>query len=68
MARDENANDKFLYSGDKVRILHEIGQSKGLAGATGIVEFQTYNTLSIIGPYQFFCNREDVELIERKKP
>ena len=67
-ARDENANDRFLYSGDKVRILHEIGQRRGLAGAAGIVQFQTYNTLSIIGPFQFFCNREDVELIERKIP
>ena len=61
------ANDFFLFPGDKVRILKEIGQSKGLYGATGIVQFHNYEKLSIIGPFQFFCNREDVELIERKK-
>ena len=53
--------------GDKVRILKEIGQSRGLYGATGVVQFHTFDTLSIVGPFQFFCNREDVELIERKK-
>lgn len=64
---DPKANDFFLFPGDKVRILKEIGQSQGLMGATGIVQYHTYDTLSIIGPFQFFCNREDVELIERKK-
>ena len=53
--------------GDKVRILKEIGQSRGLYGTTGVVQFHTFDTLSIIGPSQFFCNREDVELIERKR-
>lgn len=62
-----NANDYFLFPGDKVRILKEVGQSRGLMGATGVVQVHTYDTLSIIGPFQFFCNREDVELIERKK-
>ena len=64
---DANANDFFLFPGDKVRILHEIGQSRGLVGATGVVQFHTFDTLSIIGPFQFFCKREDIQLIERKK-
>lgn len=64
---DPNANDFFLFPGDKVRILKEVGQSRGLRGAIGVVQYHTYDTLSIIGPFQFFCNREDVELIERKK-
>ena len=64
---DPNANDYFLFPGDKVRILHEIGKSQGLTGATGIVQFHKFEALSIIGPFQFFCNREDVQLIERKK-
>lgn len=67
VASNPNANDYYLRPGDKVRILHEIGKSQGVAGATGIVQFHTYDTLSIIGPFQFFCYREDVELIERKK-
>lgn len=64
---DTKANDYFLFPGDQVQILHEIGQSKGLMGATGVVQFHTFDTLSILGPCQFFCNREDVKLIERKK-
>ena len=61
-----NANDYFLFPGDKVRILKEIGQSRGLMGAIGVVQYHVHDALSIIGPFQFFCNREDVELIERK--
>jgi len=64
---DTNANDFFLFPGDKVRILHEVGQSRGLVGATGVVQFHTFDTLSIIGPFQFFCERENVQLLERKK-
>ena len=67
ISTNPNANNFFLMPGDKVRILKEIGQSRGLYGATGVVQFHTCDTLSIIGPFQFFCNREDVELIERKK-
>ena len=63
---NRKTNDYFLFPGDKVRILKEIGKSKGLFGATGIVQYHTYEALSIIGPFQFFCNREDVELIERE--
>ena len=66
ISTNPNANNFFLMPGDKVRILKEIGQSRGLYGATGVVQFHTFDTLSIIGPSQFFCNREDVELIERK--
>lgn len=67
ISRNPKANDFFLFPGDKVRILKEIGQSRGLYGVTGTVQFHTYDTLSIMGPFQFFCNREDVELIERNK-
>ena len=38
-----------------------------LYGVTGVVQYHTSDTLSIVGPLQFFCNLEDVELIERKK-
>lgn len=67
ISHNPKANDFFLFPGDKVRILKEIGQSRGLYGVTGIVQFHTYDTLSIMGPFQFFCKREDVELIERNK-
>lgn len=67
LPRNAKANDYFLFPGDKVRILTEVGQSKGLYGTTGVVQFQRFDTLSIIGPFQFFCKRQDVELIERKK-
>ena len=62
-----DVNDYFLFPGDKVRFLHEIGKSKELTGAEGQVQFHMYDALAVmIGYTQFFCNRYDVELVERK--
>jgi len=63
-----DVNNYFLFPGDKVRFLHEIGQSKNLTGAEGQVQYHMYDALAVmIGYTQFFCNRYDVELVERKK-
>lgn len=63
----DKANDYFLFPGDKVRILHEIDCSQGLTGTIGTVILHKSGTLSIMGPFHFFCNRTDVELVERYK-
>jgi hypothetical protein len=64
----KDANDFFLFSGDKVRFLHEIGNSKGLTGVECEVMFHQPEALAVIlGNQQVFCRRNDLELIERKK-
>ncbi len=63
-----DVNDYFLFQGDKVRILHEIGKSKGLAGSECFVQYHTPDMLAImVGYNQVFCSRYDLELVERKK-
>ena len=63
-----DVNDYYLFPGDKVRILHEIGKSKDLAGTECQVQFHTFDALAVfVGNTQLFCNRYDLELIERKK-
>lgn len=62
------ANDYFLMTGDTVRLKHEIGKSKGLAGASAIVQFHTHDALGVlVGSQQLFCRRADLVLVERKK-
>lgn len=63
-----DVNDYFLFPGDKVRFLHEIGKSKDLTGKECQVQFHTHDALAVmLGNTQVFCNRYDLELVERKK-
>ena len=63
-----DANDYFLFSGDKVRFLHEIGKSRGLTGTVCEVMFHAFDALAVfVGNTQVFVNRNDVELVERKR-
>jgi len=65
---DPSANDYFLFPDDKVRFLHEVGNSKGLTECICIVQFHMPNDLAVyIGNQQVFCKRSDLELVERKK-
>lgn len=61
-------NDYFLMSGDTVRLKHEIGKSKGLAGALATVQCHTPDALAVIVcGQQLWCRRTDIELVERRK-